>query len=389
MKELKDDYFFTTCGWMVNNLNLNRNELPIYALIYSYHKSNLTFNCSIPYIMQFTKLCRKAVRNAIDTLIEKKYIFREDRNGTSNIYTINKKFLPQDINKTNANPYPNDTSTQREPVPKGNQYPKGTAPITKGNGTHTQREHDNIQYNIQNNIPYNIAPEKVVSESEKDKQDNLPSKNEDDSMNEEVSQILNLYQELNPHFTANDIERLIALIEEYPSNSIKKAMEKAKSRNTTSIGYIEKVLRNPITAKDTDKKDISPIDFVESNPVMKKCYDSLSELYIPSKQEEYSTCKELIKLWTNEQGNIKPETEIEAITERIKKAIEFFLPEYKKKIEAGNIQYVLSLHNFIAKAKWKDAERQQQAQSAKKEIEPEYTQEPIEEDLHSLKPLQH
>ncbi len=187
-------------------------------------------------------------------------------------------------------------------------------------------------------------------------------------MNEEVENIINLYGKINPRCTDKTKAQLRELINKYSIKLVKQALEIAKKRKVKAIKYIKGIAKN-LADKNTDNY----IDFIESNPVMKKCYDVLSQLYIPSQQEEYSTCKELIKLWTDEAGNIKSDSEIEKNTEKVKNAIVFFLPEYKKKIAAGNIQYVPFLHNFIAREKWKDAKRQQQAQSAPGEMELEYT----------------
>ena len=89
---IKDENYYTVCGWMLNRLHLTGNDLIVYALIYSFSQDGESeFKGSLSYIQGFTGLSKRTIQNILDRLVVSGYIKKQERNsvsGTPNSYMV-------------------------------------------------------------------------------------------------------------------------------------------------------------------------------------------------------------------------------------------------------------------------------------------------------------
>ncbi len=94
---LKDENFYVVCGWMRNLLNLDGNDLIVYAVIYSYSQDGMSeLVGGIKHLMDCTGCCRRTVIGALTRLEERGLIMVDKRNkatGKPNTY----KAVPLDL----------------------------------------------------------------------------------------------------------------------------------------------------------------------------------------------------------------------------------------------------------------------------------------------------
>lgn len=132
-KEVKDQNSITIHGWMINKLQLRGNELLVYAVIYCFSQAGEHFYYgSLQHLSEWTNSTKRSVCNNLDSLLEKEYIFKEEKivngvkycsykanmekisipmknfqwcgknfNGTENISTNNNKDINNIIEKEN------------------------------------------------------------------------------------------------------------------------------------------------------------------------------------------------------------------------------------------------------------------------------------------------
>lgn len=76
MRRIKNNNYYVTNGWMINELGLNGRELQVYAIIYGFTQDEESeFNGSLNYIAEWLGTSNKVtVTRAINALIEKGYI---------------------------------------------------------------------------------------------------------------------------------------------------------------------------------------------------------------------------------------------------------------------------------------------------------------------------
>ena len=90
MPTVKDENYYTVCGWMINRLHLGGNDLKIYALIYSFSRDGESeYKGKLSYLAEFTGASEKTVKRRLDWLEALGYIEKTDRNsaeGKSNTY---------------------------------------------------------------------------------------------------------------------------------------------------------------------------------------------------------------------------------------------------------------------------------------------------------------
>lgn len=88
MRRIKNNNYYVTNGWMVNELGLNGRELQVYAIIYGFTQDEETeFNGSLNYIAEWLGTSsRHTVTRAIKTLTEKGLITKRQTltNGVTN-----------------------------------------------------------------------------------------------------------------------------------------------------------------------------------------------------------------------------------------------------------------------------------------------------------------
>ena len=131
MRRIKNNNYYVTNGWMVNELGLNGRELQVYAIIYGFTQDEETeFNGSLNYIAEWLGTSnRVTVTRAINALIEKGLITKRQTltNGvTNNFY---KAVIPPPPTKIKGS-----TETVQGVVPK--RY-RGSTEMVQGGSTET------------------------------------------------------------------------------------------------------------------------------------------------------------------------------------------------------------------------------------------------------------
>lgn len=85
--KIRDDYFFVTYGWMVNQMKLKGIELQIFSIIYGFDRDGMgSFTGSLQYLIDFTNCSKNTILKALKELVEKRYIVKTEN-------TINGKRL--------------------------------------------------------------------------------------------------------------------------------------------------------------------------------------------------------------------------------------------------------------------------------------------------------
>jgi predicted transcriptional regulator len=73
--------YITIQGWMITDLGLKGNELIIYALIYGFSQAeSQVFGGSLKYLADWTNSTKQGVLKALQSLIDKGYITKDERN---------------------------------------------------------------------------------------------------------------------------------------------------------------------------------------------------------------------------------------------------------------------------------------------------------------------
>ena len=82
-RAVKDECFYTVFGWMTNpkKMNLSGLELQLFAIIYGFCQNQPLngYYASSSYLAEFTGATSRGVRKALDSLIKKGYIIREEQ----------------------------------------------------------------------------------------------------------------------------------------------------------------------------------------------------------------------------------------------------------------------------------------------------------------------
>ena len=69
---MKDSNYYIIYGWMINKLNLNGNELLLYAIIYGFNQDgNGLFSGSLSYLQNSIGASRPTIINCLKNLISK------------------------------------------------------------------------------------------------------------------------------------------------------------------------------------------------------------------------------------------------------------------------------------------------------------------------------
>ena len=92
------DSYIKIYGFMRSSMNLEKTELLVYALVYSYFRNSTPFTASREYIAEWVGSGKSSVDRALTSLLEKGYITKVQRRqrGYSFIeYNINVASLPQ------------------------------------------------------------------------------------------------------------------------------------------------------------------------------------------------------------------------------------------------------------------------------------------------------
>ncbi len=137
---IKDENYYTVCGWMLNRLHLTGNDLIVYALIYSFSQDGESeFKGSLSYIQGFTGLSKRTIQNILDRLVVSGYIKKQERNsvsGTPNSYMV----VPRaSLDGGQVGVAKNATPPRKNNVPPMQEMP---SPVAK-NATNKDSDNDN------------------------------------------------------------------------------------------------------------------------------------------------------------------------------------------------------------------------------------------------------
>ena len=91
------DSYIKIYGFMRSAMNLEKTELLVYALVYSYFRNSMPFTASREYIAEWVGSGKTEVDRALSTLIDKGYIIKttkRERGYTCIEYSINIEALP-------------------------------------------------------------------------------------------------------------------------------------------------------------------------------------------------------------------------------------------------------------------------------------------------------
>lgn len=95
---INSNCYFKVYGFMRSQMNLEKTELLVFALIYSYFRNATPFNATRAYIAEWVGSCESATDNALRSLIKKGYILKTTsvfRGVRIPQYCINVDALPQ------------------------------------------------------------------------------------------------------------------------------------------------------------------------------------------------------------------------------------------------------------------------------------------------------
>ena len=215
MGKVKNENYYVTYGWMVNELGLKGNELQIFALIYGFSQSNKSFNGSISYLAEWIGGRRATAQNVLDRLVKKGLIIKEtNSSGTPNVYKIN------------DNLYGKRTPTCTESVHP--LYGKRTP-------TCTESVHNNyINNNIDNNIIDDDNKEPLNTEKQIEKY-------YDDDFKEVADSFSNNIHPINGKLEA---DMLIDLIDEYGKQWVIEGITEMVKYHGTNVAYLNRILLN-------------------------------------------------------------------------------------------------------------------------------------------------
>ena len=122
---MKEDTFYVTYPFMINDLKLKGIEKDVYAVIYGFCKDGRKeFSGSLKYLRECTNASENTVKNSLKNLLAKGYIIKtSDSNYKANTYTINfEKIHPTKIEPTQPqnkihNPTTNQPTKEKEKRP--------------------------------------------------------------------------------------------------------------------------------------------------------------------------------------------------------------------------------------------------------------------------------
>lgn len=220
MGKVKDDNYYITYGWMINQLQLKGNELQIFAIIYGFSQSKQkNFSGSISYLADWIGGRRATATDVLNKLIKKNLVIKETNyNGISNIYKINPKIFNEDgLIKTDVNE--NSTGTCTDLVQDVNENSTGTC---------TDLVHNN---NINNNIDNNIN--NIAAAKEKHQR----------FLDDDFKEIVDLFSN-NIHPINGEVEgnKLADYLYTYGKNWVLEAIKEAALCHGRSVNYIGKIL---------------------------------------------------------------------------------------------------------------------------------------------------
>ena len=169
-RAVKDECFYTVFGWMTNpkKMNLSGLELQLFAIIYGFCQNQPLngYYASSSYLAEFTGATPRGVRKALDGLIDKGYIIREEQEKyhTYKYIALVPDFDEAEKHQKNAENYseqnservgnnvPNEelSSVSEELSSQGQELSSQHEELSSADGEHSST--NNIYKNIDDNI---------------------------------------------------------------------------------------------------------------------------------------------------------------------------------------------------------------------------------------------
>jgi hypothetical protein len=154
-KRIKDNHIVVH-GWMRTELDLKGNELLLYALIYGFSQDGRSeFSGSIAYMIEWTGIAKKNIIANINSLL-KKYLITKREEGPNGNKKCFYKAIQQKENHNENTPVTKGNISGYETTPERLRNDSGA--VTKSNLSGYETTHNNIIYNIKDNIVDNIPP---------------------------------------------------------------------------------------------------------------------------------------------------------------------------------------------------------------------------------------
>ena len=197
---VKDENYYQISGWMINKLKLKGTELQVFAIIYGFSQGEQgVFTGSSRYLQDFTGCSRTAIINALNSLVEKKFLIKKSKN--INGVTLNEYSVPVVQNLYRG-------STENVPGVVQNLYRGSTESVPNNIDIN---KIDNKEDN-KDNIVENPKPPKTLEEIRKE----LVEKKVEQSKEQAVSVLDKLNKLAGTKYRSgqNNIEPIIARLKE-------------------------------------------------------------------------------------------------------------------------------------------------------------------------------
>lgn len=221
--KVKDGKFITVASFMIKELNLKGNDLLVYAIIYGFSQTDgmKGFSGSLQYLADWTNSTKRGIIKNLESLIQRGYIAKEAMviNGIK-YCTYTTVDLEQLSNE--------HSSIVVNSVHGGSEH-SSMGVVNKVHGGSELSSHNNIEYNIDNNIEDNTKPVEatpqtpLVEKNQNQEVDGKSSKSKKESIFED--------------FAKDNLQLLQALkdFEESRSKNRSKMTERAKRLLLTEL----------------------------------------------------------------------------------------------------------------------------------------------------------
>jgi DNA-binding MarR family transcriptional regulator len=136
---MKNEGYINIQGWMINDLQLNGNELLLFAVIYGFSQDGKSqYRGSLTYIENALKISRRTIIRILQKLVDQKLI-KKEFNSTGNLYSANLTLLA------------------RKGVTKCHQSSDKMSPVSSDKSIHNNNKYNNKDNNnTSNEVAYVI-----------------------------------------------------------------------------------------------------------------------------------------------------------------------------------------------------------------------------------------
>ena len=221
--KVKDGKFITVASFMIKELNLKGNDLLVYAIIYGFSQTDgmKGFSGSLQYLADWTNSTKRGIIKNLESLIQRGYIAKE-------VMVINGikycTYTTVDLEQLN-----NEHSSIVVNSVHGGSEHSSMGVVNKVHEGSELSSHNNIEYNIDNNIEDNTKPVEatpqtpLVEKNQNQEVDGKSSKSKKESIFED--------------FAKDNLQLLQALkdFEESRSKNRSKMTERAKRLLLTEL----------------------------------------------------------------------------------------------------------------------------------------------------------